>query len=90
MIYIFNYLPAAERTRVETVRKTWNELAKQFWNIYKELEIDHTFLRLKTFGIKYQYKEICDFKIREILKRYVSYLLKINYESYMQKDQKIT
>ena len=78
LISIFNHLPVVDRARVERVSKKWQILAKQSWNGLDFLTLNPVDLGLKPFGIRHQYIEIFDFRLREILKRCGNYLTEIN------------
>ena len=75
-IYIFEFLPIADRIKVERVCQSWKVLAKQSWSNTKELKLTPQYLGLKPICNKY-YK-INDSILDAVLKRCGNYIRKID------------
>ena len=78
LIYIFSYLPVADRVRVERVCKSWQVSAQQSWTGLKKLNFTPKELGLRSVGTKHEVKEINEEVVEKILKRCGRYLEEIN------------
>ena len=72
-IYIFNYLPIADRIRIERVNKSWQETAKKCWNKFRELKMKSMYLGLEVMPVT-----IDRCILEAIVKRCRNYLEKID------------
>ena len=66
--YIFNLLPVSQRIRIERVSKKWQELGKESWSKFKELDFDPKTLGLKPLAETLDYPEINENVIEKVLK----------------------
>ena len=66
LIHIFNFLPDADRIRVERVIQGGGNLAKPSWRQFKELRLDPKILGLRPNGTSHQYPII----IKELSTRF--------------------
>ena len=76
LIYIFNYLPIADRVRVERVKKSWQESAKKSWNNIKEFKMESLYAELKSIPTR-----LNSLAIESIVLRCGRYLKKIDVNS---------